>query len=252
VRIVANLRCESVVKSYGGVRALNGVSVDLPGSGIVAVVGPNGAGKTTLLGVLTGSLRPDSGRCYLGDRDITGLAPWRIARLGIARTFQELRLVRQVSVLENMLVALPGRRGESLLYAVSRVGLGIEERESRTSSMALLKFVGLDMKATELAGELSYGQQKLLALACCLATQAPILLLDEPVAGVHPEMVTQILGRLVHLRQQGKLIVFVEHDLAAVREVADSVVVMDDGEVIAQGVPEEVLDRRDVMEAYIA
>jgi ABC-type branched-subunit amino acid transport system ATPase component len=187
-------------KSFDGVRALADVSLEFPSSGIIAVIGPNGAGKTTLINVLTGFLRADSGRSFLGERKLTGLAPHKIARLGIGRTFQDLRLINLVSVLENVMLARPNQKGERLLPALFRFGAAVEEKRNHEEAMRLLRFVELADKANELAGELSYGQQKLLTLACCLATKARILLLDEPVAGVHPEMVEKILGLLSELR----------------------------------------------------
>jgi ABC-type branched-subunit amino acid transport system ATPase component len=245
------LRCENVSKSFDGTHALAGVNVEFPSSGIIAIVGPNGAGKTTLLNVLTGFLRLESGRCSLGERELTGLAPHRIARLGIARTFQDLRLISQVTVLENVLLARPNQRGERLLPALVCFGVCQEEACNREAALKLLDIVGLTDKAGELAGELSYGQQKLLTLACCLATEATIFLLDEPVAGVYPEMIQTILGLLSRLRDQGKLIVFIEHDLAAVRQIADQIIVMDEGRIIAQGKPTEVLERQEIIEAYV-
>lgn len=246
------LRCEGLSKSFDGTRALAEVSIEFPPSGVIAIVGPNGAGKTTLLNVLTGFLVPESGRFFLDERELTRLAPHRIVRLGIARTFQDLRFIHLVSVLENVMFSRPHQKGERLLPALFRFGVAAEEKRNREEAMRLLNFVGLDSKANELAGELSYGQQKLLTLACCLATEATILLLDEPVAGVHPEMVEKILGLLSELRGQGKLIVFIEHDLAAVRRVADQVMVMDDGRIIAQGKPAEVLERPEIIEAYVS
>ena len=249
---MGTLRCQGIFKSFDGVRALAGAGLEFPSSGILAVIGPNGAGKTTLLNVLTGFLRPDAGRCFLGDAETTHLAPHHIAQLGVARTFQDLRLISQVSTLENVLLARPRQWGETLLGALFRFGVAAEESRNRDEAMRLLRFVGLEDRATELAGELSYGQQKLLALACCLATEASILLLDEPVAGVHPEMVAQILALLCRLRDDGKLVVFIEHDIAAVRQVADLVIVMDDGKVVAQGAPSDVLERPEILEAYLA
>jgi ABC-type branched-subunit amino acid transport system ATPase component len=247
-----SLRCECLCKSFDGVQALTNVDLQLPRSGIVAIIGPNGAGKTTLLNVLTGFIRPDSGRCFFDKRDITGLAPYKVARLDIARTFQDLRLITQISTLDNVLTARPNQRGEKLIWALLRVGVAREEARNREIALGLLRFVGLEEKAEELAGELSYGQQKLLALSCCLATGARILLLDEPVAGVHPGMIAHILELLRRLRDEGKLIVFIEHDIAAVRQVADIVIVMDEGRIIAQGPPNEVLERPEIMEAYLA
>ena len=245
------LRCEGLSKSFDGVHALADVTLEFPSSGIIAIIGPNGAGKTTLINVLTGFLRADSGRSFLGQRELTGLAPHKIARFGIGRTFQDLRLINLVSVLENVMLARPNQKGERLLPALFRFGVAEEEKRNHEEAMRLLRFVGLADKANELAGELSYGQQKLLTLACCLATEARILLLDEPVAGVHPEMVEKILGLLSELRGQGKLVVFIEHDIAAVRQVADQVMVMDEGRIIAQGKPAEVLERPEIIEAYV-
>ncbi|MGH8490770.1 MAG: ABC transporter ATP-binding protein [Gammaproteobacteria bacterium] len=246
------LRCEGLAKSFDGVHALVDVHLQFPDSGTVAVIGPNGAGKTTLLHVLTGFLRPDAGRCFCGERETTHLPPHRIARLGVARTFQDLRLILQVPVLENVLLAKPAQRGERLWRALSRFGVAGEEERNRDEALRLLRFVGLEAKASDLAGELSYGQQKLLTLACCLATGAKVLLLDDPVAGVHPGMVTHILELLSQLGTTGKLVIFIEHDLIAVRQIADRIIVMDEGKVIAQGPPREVLERPEIMEAYLA
>jgi ABC-type branched-subunit amino acid transport system ATPase component len=215
------------------------------------VIGPNGAGKTTLLDVLTGFLRPDAGRAFVGEQELARLAPHRIARLGIARTFQDLRLISLVSALENVLLARPNQKGERLFQALFRVGVAQQETCNREEGVRWLRFVGLEAQAGVAAGELSYGEQKLLTLACCLATGSGILLLDEPVAGVHPEMIAKILDVLRELKAMGKLIVFIEHDIASVRQVADSVVVIDAGKVIAQGAPGDVLERPEILEAYV-
>ncbi len=247
-----NLRCEHLSKSFDGTRALSDLTLEFPASGVVAIIGPNGAGKTTLINVLTGFLNPDGGRFFLGERELSRLPAHKIARLGVARTFQDLRLIAQVPVLENVMLARPNQKGEGLLRALFRVGVAAEERRNYEEAMRWLEFVGLGAAASQMAGELSYGQQKLLTLACCLATDAKILLLDEPVAGVHPEMVSKILDLMVQLRDAGKQIVFIEHDIASVRRVADLVIVMDQGRVIAQGKPAEVLERPEIMEAYVA
>lgn len=246
-----SFRCDGVSKSFDSIQAVSGVTLECPSSGITAIIGPNGAGKTTLLNVLTGFLRPNAGRCFLGERETTHLPPHQIARLGVARTFQDLRLISQVTALENVMLAHPNQRGERLVPALLRWGVWREEAANREQSMRLLRFVGLEAKATELAGELSYGEQKLLTLACCLATEAQVLLLDEPVSGVAPEMARQVLGFLRQLREQGKLIVFIEHDMEAVRQAADLVIVMDEGKVIAQGPAHDVLERPEIMEAYL-
>ena len=248
---VSGLVCENISKSFDGTRALVDVSINFPETGIVAIVGPNGAGKTTLLNVLTGFLRADSGRSWMDACDISSLSPYRIAQLGIARSFQEVRLVRQISVLDNVLLARPQQRGENLLRALLRIGLVSEEVRNREIASNWLQFVRLEGKALEPAEELSYGQQKLLSLACCLATNAKILMLDEPVAGLDPEMVRIVVGILQRLRELGHSIVFIEHDLATVREVADKVVVMDEGRILAEGPPHEILNRPEIMDAFV-
>ncbi len=247
-----SFRCKGLSKSFDGVRAVANLDLQFPSSDITSIIGPNGAGKTTLINILTGFVRADAGQCFLGAHDITRRAPDYIARLGVARTFQDLRLILQVPVLDNMMLARPHQRGESLIGALLRIGLAKEEIQNRDEAMRLLKFVGLEEKANDRAGEMSYGQQKLLTLACCLATEARILLLDEPVAGVHPEMAEKILDLMRKLRDEGKLILFIEHDMSAVRRIADHVIVMDHGKVRAQGAPKEVLESQEIMEAYLA
>jgi ABC-type branched-subunit amino acid transport system ATPase component len=248
---LASLRCEGLNKSFDGTCALRDVHLEFPSSGIVAIIGPNGAGKTTMLNVITGCFRADAGRVFLGEWELTRLAPHRIARLGIARTFQDLRLITLVPVLENVMLARQSQKGERLWHALFRFGVAAQEARNREEALRWLRFVGLGETEHEAAGELSYGQQKLLTLACCLATESRILLLDEPVAGVHPNMIDKILGLLRELKGMGKLVVFVEHDIAAVRQVADQVVVMDEGRIIAHGQPKEVLERPEIMEAYV-
>jgi branched-chain amino acid transport system ATP-binding protein len=246
------LRCDGLHKTFDGTHALADVTLQFSSTGITAIVGPNGAGKTTLINILSGFVAPDSGRCFLGSQDITRLAPHRIARLGLARTFQDLRLIQQITVLDNVVFARPNQRGERLSYALFRFGVAEEEARNREEAIRLLRLVGLKEKQSELAGELSYGEQKLLTLACCLAIEARVLLLDEPVSGVFPEMATRILDLLCRLRDDGKQIIFIEHDICAVRQIADVVIVMDEGRVIAQGPPREVLERPGIMEAYLA
>lgn len=245
------LHCQALAKSFDGIRAVDSVSLAFPSSGIVAVIGPNGAGKSTLLHILSGFLAPDAGHCFLDEREITGLPPHRIARLGIARTFQDLRLIRRLSVLDNVLLACPGQRRESLWGALTRADSPRDRAAATDAAVRLLHFVGLAASAAAPAGELSYGQQKLLALACCVATRAGILLLDEPVAGVHPEMALRLGELLGRLGEEGKLIVFVEHDLATVRRIAGRVVVLDGGRILAEGTPGEVLARPEIAEAYL-
>jgi ABC-type branched-subunit amino acid transport system ATPase component len=246
------LSSRDLCKSFAGSHALIDVCFELPSSGIIAIIGPNGAGKTTLLNILTGFLSPSAGHCWLGEQEITYLPPHRIVQLGVARTFQDLRIIEQISILENVLLARPHQKGELLIPAILRLGVPKQEKRNHQEALRLLNFVGLEAMAFKLAGELSYGQQKLLSLACCLATEAQVLLLDEPVAGVNPEMIAHILTLLRQLREDGKLIIFIEHDINSVRQVADIVMVMDAGKIIALGPPQEILECSEIIEVYLA
>jgi len=245
------LRCENLVKVFGGVEALSGVTLSFPASGIVAIIGPNGAGKTTLLNVVTGFARPDAGSCWLGQSAITGLPPYAIARAGIARTFQDLRLVGALTALENILLAFPRQAGERLFNALTGLGIWRAERENLARASKIIEQVGLGGLGETAAGELSYGQQKLLTIGGCLATDARVLFFDEPVAGVHPEMISQIVDILDKLRDSGRLVIFIEHDIDTVRRVADWVVVMDHGRVVTVGPPTEILAQPEIMELYV-
>jgi ABC-type branched-subunit amino acid transport system ATPase component len=245
-------RCERVCKSFGSVIALDELSLQLPTSGVVAIIGPNGAGKTTLINVLTGFASPDSGRCFLGEHDITNLSPYEISRLGVSRTFQNLRLIFQLSVLENVLLSFPKPRAETFFGALLGLGIKKEEGAAREVAHQLLQMIGLDDFSNSISGELSYGQQKLLSMSCCLATGARILLFDEPVAGVHPDMASHILNYLCLIRDEGRLVIFVEHDISAVRQIADLVILMDQGKFISKGTPQEILSSPNLLERYIA
>jgi ABC-type branched-subunit amino acid transport system ATPase component len=238
-------------KVFDGTVAVDDVSFEIEERSITAIIGPNGAGKTTLFNLITGFLTSDQREIYYQTKMLNGTPPYKIARLGISRTFQDLRLLRQISVLENLLVSYPNQKGELFGHALFSLRVRIEERKNRENALRLLEFVGLKAMADEAAGNLSYGQQKLLSLACCLATGGEILLLDEPVAGVHPDMASQILDLLIKLRDQGKTIVFIEHDIEAVRKVAQRVIVMDDGKIIASGPNDEVLSKAEIVEAYL-
>ena len=244
------LRAESLVKNFNGVHALDGTTVEFSDTGVTAIIGPNGAGKTTLVNALTGFERVDSGRSFMGVAEITSLPPERIARLGVARTFQELRLVWRETALENVMVAVDSP-AEELIRAATGIGIRGENERIRAKAFEALRVVGLHDQAGVLATHLSYGQQKLLALARCMATDSHWLILDEPVSGVSPALVDTILDTLRGLARDGRAIVLIEHDIRAVREVADAVVVLDHGRVVATGTSDDVLARDDLLEAYL-
>ena len=245
------LSCRRLSKAFGGSKVVADLTVDFPLSRVTAIIGPNGAGKTTLLNMISGFVRPDAGEITFRGRNITRLAPHEIARLGISRMFQELRIIHRVSVIENVVLAAEEPKSERLLPALLCPARD-HERQRYEQAREILNDVGLSEEAGAPAGALSYGQRKLLTLACCIATQPRLFLLDEPFAGLHPDAVHHIAGVLRRLTLETRTIVFVEHDLAAVRQLAEYLVVMDNGRVIADGVPEEVLVREEILRAYVA
>jgi len=238
-------------KSFGGVQAIDKVTIAFPATGIIALIGPNGAGKTTLFNILSGFLAPDAGDCRIEGRLTIGMAPHLIARLGLARTFQHVRLVRQLSVLDNLCLARPRQAGERILPALTGAWSGSEEPDNRDFARGLLERLQLRESEDMPAGTLSYGQQKLLALGCCLAMEPTMLLLDEPLAGVHPALALVILGIMAEIGKSGNLVIFIEHNLEAVSKVADEAIIMHRGKVLARGKPADVLKLPEVVEAYV-
>jgi len=246
------LRVQSLVKHFDGVKALDRFSCVVREHATVGLIGPNGAGKTTLFNVLTGFLRADDGNATFRQHDLVGKQPHKIVAAGIARTFQNLRLIRRMTVLENVLLAYPDQPGESLLSIFFRPRLcAHREKTNGDRSAELLEHVGLREKLDEPAGSLSYGQQKLLSLACCLATGADLLLLDEPVAGIAPQMIEKVLGIIRGLPRRGKTVLLIEHNLDAVSQVCERVIFMDVGRMVCEGTPEQVRSDPRVIEAYL-
>ncbi len=246
------LEVQGLQKNFDGVKALTDFSCHLRRGEMLGLIGPNGAGKTTFFNVVSGFIPPDGGRIKFKGNDITGAPPHRIANLGISRTFQNLRLIRQISVLDNVLLSFQDQPGEKLwnVFFNGRKGR-IREATNRKEALVFLKETGLAHKAAEPAEELSYGQQKLLNLVCCLAANSEVLLLDEPVAGIAPEMIEKILGIVRSLQAKGRSAILIEHNIDAVMQICDKVVFLDAGVKVSEGTPEEVRNDPRVIEAYI-
>ncbi len=246
------LQINDLHKHFDGVKALAGFSCSLLEGEILGLIGPNGAGKTTLFNVISGFLTPDSGSVTLQGARLVGMPPHRIATAGVARTFQDLRLIRQLRVLDNVLLSFRNQPGERLGSIFFR-GKSCREQEAanRKEAMSLLDECGIAEKANDPAEDLSYGQQKLLSLVCCLAAKADLLLLDEPVAGIAPEMIEKMLKIIRALPKKGKSIMLIEHDLDAMTQVCDRVIFMDAGVKVSEGTLEEMRHDPKVIEAYI-
>jgi len=246
------LEINDLHKHFDGVVALAGFSCTVREREILGLIGPNGSGKTTLFNVIGGFLTPDSGNVVYRGSSVVRLTPHRVAAAGVARTFQDLRLVRQLSVLDNVLLSFRNQPGERLANIFFRwSSCKSHETASRKKAMLLLEDCGLAEKANDPAEDLSYGQQKLLSLVCCLAAKADLLLLDEPVAGIAPEMVDRILRLVRDLPSRGKSVILIEHDLDAMMQVCDRVVFMGAGAKVVEGTFEEVRNTPRVIEAYL-
>jgi len=238
------LETKKLSKHFDGVAAVDDLSIEIEKGKITSVIGPNGSGKTTLVNVLSGMLSASGGTIVVGGVALRKIAAPDVASYGITRTFQEVRLFNQVPVLDNILVALTERNVFGALFEKHNA-YHLKRAEE------LLKKVNLWEKRHELAVNLSYGQRKLLEIARALAMNADIYLLDEPFAGLFPEMVKIIVGILKELRTEEKTIVLIEHNMDLIRELSDSVIVMDGGKLLAEGKPLEVLEKREVIEAYL-
>jgi branched-chain amino acid transport system ATP-binding protein/branched-chain amino acid transport system permease protein len=245
------LRAEGLHKSFGGITAARELSLTLSPGKITALVGPNGAGKTTVFNLLTGFVIPDAGAVVLHDTDVTRLTPWKTVERGLARSFQDVRLFEHMTVLDNVLTAIPGQPGERLgpLFLAPR-RVAAAERRNRDKAGDYLAFVGLLGKAGEIAGSLAFGEQKLVALARLIATEADVLLLDEPASGIDLGWVRRILDLIRRLAAAGKTVCIVEHNLEVVTAIADHAYFMEAGRIIAEGRPEELMADRRLGEIY--
>lgn len=243
------LQVQDMTKSFDGVKALDSLSFEIEKQTITAIIGPNGSGKTTFFNVICKILKPDNGRIFFNGENITYFDTHKISRIGIGRTFQTVRVFPQISVMENMLLALQPVRKEGLLYGLNPF-IKHSDKELEEKAYKLLLMAELKDKSNEFAGNLSHGQRRLLEIMRAVALDADLYLFDEPTAGVFPEVRTRILNLFKNLKEQSKTVVFIEHNMETVREGAERVIVLDKGKIIADGKPDEVLDSKKVIEAY--
>jgi ABC-type branched-subunit amino acid transport system ATPase component len=246
------LSVHDVSRGFGGVMAVNGATFKALRGHITGLIGPNGAGKSTLMGIIGGAIKPDSGTVVFEGRDVTGLPAHRIGRLGMIRTFQLSAEFTKLTVLENLLVAAPHQKGESLLGAeLGRRYWGPNEDALVDVARGVLDRFSMTAKENELAANLSGGQKRLLEIMRALMAKPKMVLLDEPFAGVNPTLAREIEHYLLDLRDEGLSMIMVEHELSVVERVCDPVIVMAQGKVIAEGSMSDVGARREVLDAYL-
>jgi branched-chain amino acid transport system ATP-binding protein len=246
------LETRGLSKTFGGLKAVQDVDLRVGANRIVSVIGPNGAGKTTFFNCLSGIYRPDGGAILLEGRDITGRAPHQVCKLGMSRTFQNIRLFPEMSVLENVLVAQFQHRSISPLPLLSRSKRFCDqEKRSRDEALGFLEFVGLAHHADAVSSNLAYGLQRRLEIARALATRPRILLLDEPAAGMNPQEAVEMVQLISRIRDRGLAILLIEHHMKVVMSISDEILVLDHGVQIAHGAPEKVRNDPQVIKAYL-
>lgn len=250
---MALLEVKNLTVQFGGLRALSGFSLSVDQGELVGLIGPNGAGKTTTFNVVTGVYRPTSGEVLLEGRSIAGRKPFRINRHGVARTFQNIRLFSELSVIDNVIVGFNQSIRHGFLGAMVRSRKNLrDDRQHEREAMELLETFGLADRAEEVATNLPYGSQRRLEIARALATGPKILLLDEPAAGMNPQEKVDLMGLIEFVREKFKVgIWLIEHDMKLVMSICQRVTVLDHGEVIAEGTPGEIQCNPQVIEAYL-
>jgi branched-chain amino acid transport system ATP-binding protein len=248
------LRVRDLRKEFGAIVAVDGASFEVEEGSLTGLIGPNGAGKSTTFNCITGVHEPTSGRIFFQGEEITGLSPDKVANRGLVRTFQIARELEEMTVLENMMLAPKGQRGETLWRSVlpfARRSVVEQEREVLEKCWETLEFFEIDHLAHEYAGNLSGGQRKLLEIARALLTDPQMVLLDEPMAGVNPSLERKILDRIHELEAQGYAFLLVEHDIDVIMENCERVIVLHQGELLMEGPPEAVRTDERVIEAYL-
>lgn len=247
----AYLEVTGLNHNFGGLRALNDCAFTISQGGITCLVGPNGAGKTTIFNVITGFLRPDTGQVAFRGTSLSGLSPQRIVRAGIARSFQNLRLFTDLTACDNVMLALPDSTGEGPFGALFRpFATTRADRRRRSNALHYLEHVGLAARADERVRNLSYGEQKLLTIARLLATGAELLLLDEPASGLATVALDQLMALVRRLRDEDKTLLVVEHNTRVVQQIADDVLFLHQGHLMAQGPPAQIIADPALTEIY--
>ena len=242
---------DHITRTFGGLTAVQVEHLEIPRGAITALIGPNGAGKTTLFNLLTGFDKPDTGEWTFNGQGISGIPAFRVARKGQVRTFQLTKALGLLTVLDNMKLGAKGQSGESLARALFPWLWRNQEREIEARAIELLTHFKLDAKKDDYAASLSGGQRKLLEMARALMSEPSLVMLDEPMAGVNPALTQSLLDHILDLKTQGMTVLFVEHDMHMVRHIADWVVVMAEGRVVAEGDPHEVMANPAVIDAYL-
>jgi len=247
------LKCDNLTMQFGGLTAVNKFSIQIREGMIFGLIGPNGAGKTTAFNMITGNLKPTSGKVYYHDKDITGMKPYKIVSLGMARTFQNIRLFSNLSVLENVLTGYHHKLKYNLIDVILRTPRFYKyERQMKEDGMQLLESVKLADKANFKASELPYGERRKVEIARALATGPKLLLLDEPAAGMNPQETTDLMYFIQEVKESFDLTVFlIEHDMKFVMNLCETIAVLDHGVKIAEGKPEEIRNNPDVIKAYL-
>jgi branched-chain amino acid transport system ATP-binding protein len=245
------LIADNIVRQFGGLTAVNVEHLEIQRGSITALIGPNGAGKTTFFNLLTGYDSPNSGTWSFNGKALNGIPPHKVARLGMVRTFQLTKALYRLTVLENMLLGAKQQKGESVLLSVFPWIWRAQEEAIRVKAVSILKNFKLIEKQDDFAAALSGGQRKLLEMARALMVEPEMVMLDEPMAGVNPALKQSLLEHIKELRNEGKTVLFVEHDMDMVHEISDWVIVMAQGEIIAEGTPSTVMGNTQVIEAYL-
>ena len=246
------LRADGITKTFGGLTALEDVSFSVRNEEITGIIGPNGAGKTTLFNIITGLYTQSEGKIFLGDKDVSGFPPEKLARLGLVRTFQNIELFGQMTVLENIMVGLHTRSRSGIVSCAFKLpGHLKEERKIRANAAEWMDFCGISDLSGVAAGNLPFGKGRLLEIARAMALAPRVILMDEPAAGLNSRETEHLADLIRKIRESGVTVVLVEHDMELIMDICDSIVVLNLGRKLAEGTPREIQENPEVIAAYL-